>query len=113
MEAAVRLSLIHIWSRFSIAETADGVVTKVIFANMGIDEQKRKELEEEAENKKSPVSYTHLDVYKRQPYRSCAAGTDCILPGEPGTGRHAHDIPMGGYPLLAVADAQNLSLIHI
>ena len=40
-------------SRFSIAETADGVVTKVIFANMGIDEQKRKELEEEAENKKS------------------------------------------------------------
>lgn len=40
-------------SRFSIAEMTDGVVTKVIFANMGIDEQKRKELEEEAENKKS------------------------------------------------------------
>lgn len=40
-------------SRFSIAEITDGVVTKVIFANMGIDEQKRKELEEDAENKRS------------------------------------------------------------
>ena len=40
-------------SRFSIAEMTDGIVTKVVFANMGIDEQKRKELEEETENKKS------------------------------------------------------------
>lgn len=34
-------------SRFSVAEMCDGVVTKVIFANMDITEQKLKELEEE------------------------------------------------------------------
>lgn len=38
-------------SRFSIAELRDGVVTKVIFANMDITEQKLKELEEENRKK--------------------------------------------------------------
>ena len=52
-------------SRFSIAETADGVVTKVIFANMGIDEQKRKELEEEAENKKACLQHTNQPPCQR------------------------------------------------
>lgn len=40
-------------SRFSIAEMTDGVVAKVVFANMDIDEQKQKELEEETENRKN------------------------------------------------------------
>lgn len=38
-------------SRFSIAEIKDGKVSKVIFANMNISEQKRKELEEEQQKK--------------------------------------------------------------
>lgn len=40
-------------SRFSIAEIRDGEVTKVIFANMNINEQKLEELEQEEQNRKA------------------------------------------------------------
>lgn len=40
-------------SRFSIAELRDGEVVKVIFANMNINSQKLKELEEEAHNRQA------------------------------------------------------------
>lgn len=39
--------LVWVRSRFSMVETRDGLVTKVIFANMNINEQKLEELEEE------------------------------------------------------------------
>lgn len=39
-------------SRFSIAEIRDGEVTKVIFANMNINEQKLEEMEQEEQNRK-------------------------------------------------------------
>ncbi|MCB6367742.1 hybrid sensor histidine kinase/response regulator, partial [Intestinibacillus massiliensis] len=38
-------------ARFSVAELKDGQVTKVVFANMNINEQKIKELEEEQKQK--------------------------------------------------------------
>lgn len=38
-------------SRFSIAEMRDGMVTKVIFANMNINDQKIREMEEEEQNR--------------------------------------------------------------
>lgn len=38
-------------SRFSVAEIIDGEVTKVIFANMNINEQKNKEIKEEQQKK--------------------------------------------------------------
>ena len=38
-------------ARFSLAEILDGKVTKVVFANMDIDEQKRKELAEEEQKR--------------------------------------------------------------
>lgn len=38
-------------SRFSIAEMRDGLVTKVIFANMNINDQKIREMEEEEQNR--------------------------------------------------------------
>lgn len=38
-------------SRFSIAEMRDGEVTKVVFANMNINEQKQEEIEEERQKK--------------------------------------------------------------
>ena len=40
-------------SRFSIEEMRDGVVTKVVFANMNIHEQKLAELEQEEQNRKA------------------------------------------------------------
>lgn len=40
-------------SRFSIAEMRDGQVTKVIFANMNINEQKREELLSEEQNRRA------------------------------------------------------------
>lgn len=47
-------------SRFSIAEIQDGQVSKVIFANMNINEQKLEELEEEAQNRAAL-----LDAYEK------------------------------------------------
>lgn len=44
-------SLQWIRSRFSIAEIRDGVVTKVVFANMNIHEQKTQEIEEDRQKK--------------------------------------------------------------
>lgn len=43
-------------SRFSIAEMKDGKVTKVIFANMNIHEQKREEMREEEQNRAALVA---------------------------------------------------------
>lgn len=43
-------------SRFSIADMRDGVVTKVIFANMNIHEQKQEELKEEEQNRAALVT---------------------------------------------------------
>lgn len=43
-------------SRFSIADMRDGQVTKVIFANMNIHEQKREELREEEQNRAALVA---------------------------------------------------------
>lgn len=43
-------------SRFSIGEITDGVVTKVIFANMNIHEQKIKEMEEEQKKRLALIS---------------------------------------------------------
>lgn len=40
-------------SRFSIAEIRDGEVTKVVFANMGIHEQKLQEIREEELNRQA------------------------------------------------------------
>lgn len=43
-------------SRFSIADVRDGKVTKVIFANMNINEQKLEELQEEEKNRAALVA---------------------------------------------------------
>lgn len=43
-------------SRFSIAEMRDGLVTKAIFANMNIHEQKQEELKEEEQNRAALVA---------------------------------------------------------
>ncbi|MCQ4636946.1 ATP-binding protein [Anaerovorax odorimutans] len=46
-------------ARFSVAEIKDGIVTKAVFANMNINEQKLKELEEE-QNKKLYFEYQNI-----------------------------------------------------
>lgn len=48
--------LMWVRSRFSVAEMRDGRVTKVIFANMNINEQKLEEKEQEEKNRKALVA---------------------------------------------------------
>ncbi len=66
-------------SRFSIAEMQDGVVTRVIFANMNINEQKQEELAEE-QQKKLYFEYQNIirglsSFYHSVFYVDLAAGT--------------------------------------